>query len=364
MKQYIMNDQLVGKPKQTRENKLLKLEAIRGAAALYVVLHHTIRDASVLGYDLSFLFRFGQEAVILFFILSGFVIEYSFKRGSDKTFTTYFVKRLLRIYIPLVLVYLANYFILYVQQSGVDVPWGQVVLNILMLQDLAWIKPNVIVAPLFGNSPLWSLSYEWWFYTLYFPIVHYFPRNSSKLVFAMGLLSALTYVVYPNFINRELMYLVIWWSGVVIARLYADERGVQLVRLLPVLVVLAIISIVLGLYAHMTYAGKGVGISPVLEVRHFTFSILALLFALGWKKINWFMFETLLGVFTRLAPVSFGIYISHYFLVTRATYLDGVLPASPIFSSLAYFTVCVGFSYLIERVIYVRINSAYRRRIP
>lgn len=133
MKQYIMNDQLVGKPKQTRENKLLKLEAIRGAAALYVVLHHTIRDASVLGYDLSFLFRFGQEAVILFFILSGFVIEYSFKRGSDKTFTTYFVKRLLRIYIPLVLVYLANYFILYVQQSGVDVPWGQVVLNILML---------------------------------------------------------------------------------------------------------------------------------------------------------------------------------------------------------------------------------------
>jgi peptidoglycan/LPS O-acetylase OafA/YrhL len=47
---------------------------------------------------LSFLFRFGQEAVMLFFLLSGFVIYYSFSLGKDKSFQGYFQRRWLRIY--------------------------------------------------------------------------------------------------------------------------------------------------------------------------------------------------------------------------------------------------------------------------
>lgn len=78
--------------------KLEKLEALRGMAAIYVVLHHSIpHNLRLEELEIGFLFRFGQEAVILFFLLSGFVINYSFSRGNDKTFRTYFFKRFYRI---------------------------------------------------------------------------------------------------------------------------------------------------------------------------------------------------------------------------------------------------------------------------
>jgi peptidoglycan/LPS O-acetylase OafA/YrhL len=50
--------------------KLERLEALRGVAAVYVLLHHIIRAR--LGIEkglLGLLFGFGQEAVILFFLL-------------------------------------------------------------------------------------------------------------------------------------------------------------------------------------------------------------------------------------------------------------------------------------------------------
>jgi peptidoglycan/LPS O-acetylase OafA/YrhL len=91
-------------------NKLDKLEAVRGFAALYVVLHHMF-DSGIyfFGINFSFLFRFGQEAVILFFILSGFVISYSFEKSINKSFSLFFTKRFMRIYLPLIIVCITHY---------------------------------------------------------------------------------------------------------------------------------------------------------------------------------------------------------------------------------------------------------------
>jgi peptidoglycan/LPS O-acetylase OafA/YrhL len=55
-------------------NSLHQLDSLRGFAAAYVVVHHAhLAPQSAFG---NLLF-FGQEAVILFFLLSGFVIHYS-----------------------------------------------------------------------------------------------------------------------------------------------------------------------------------------------------------------------------------------------------------------------------------------------
>ena len=71
--------------------KLEKLDALRGMAALYVVIHHSVSKSIMLfGLNIANLFRFGEEAVILFFLLSGFVINFSFVKSRDKTFRTYF----------------------------------------------------------------------------------------------------------------------------------------------------------------------------------------------------------------------------------------------------------------------------------
>jgi peptidoglycan/LPS O-acetylase OafA/YrhL len=47
---------------------LLKLECLRGFLALYVIFHHAMqRHIHTHHFNLNYFFKFGQEAVILFF---------------------------------------------------------------------------------------------------------------------------------------------------------------------------------------------------------------------------------------------------------------------------------------------------------
>jgi peptidoglycan/LPS O-acetylase OafA/YrhL len=81
----------------THNGRLQKLECIRGLAAFYVVLHHLARIfLHHRWYRLPFVF--GPEAVMVFFVLSGFVIHYSTRVSpADLGIKNYSVKRLRRI---------------------------------------------------------------------------------------------------------------------------------------------------------------------------------------------------------------------------------------------------------------------------
>ena len=92
--------------------QIQKLEALRGFAAVYVLLHHV--SSSYLGYQkkiYGFPFRFGQEAVMVFFILSGFVIHYSLCNNTSENFKIYFFKRTKRIYPIYILALILSYII-------------------------------------------------------------------------------------------------------------------------------------------------------------------------------------------------------------------------------------------------------------
>lgn len=339
--------------------KLDKLEALRGIAAIYVILHHTLKNGLNLGgIDFSFIFKFGQEAVILFFILSGFVIEYSFSKSKDHSFKTYFLKRFLRIYLPLFCVFGLNYLIFFCGDKIIEFSLFNFIGNILMLQDVSSLKPNVIVNTFLGNLPLWSLSYEWWFYMLYFPIVKFFKNKSSNFVYLIGICSAITYLYYPNFLNRELFYFVIWWSGVVLARVYVNNNEIKFNDLKSLFSSLFIIIIILTVNVFLNYKGGTVGLSPILELRHFIFSFVIILVALGWYKLKWIGFNFTIGIFKKVAPISFGLYISHYFLISNASYLDSLIFDKNI-KLLIYILNCVLFSYLIERIFYPFISNIF-----
>jgi peptidoglycan/LPS O-acetylase OafA/YrhL len=76
--------------------KFLRLDAARGFVALYVVLGHSLYDK--LG-PFEPAIRFGQEAVMAFFIISGFVIKWTTSKIASVTdFRSYFFKRFARIY--------------------------------------------------------------------------------------------------------------------------------------------------------------------------------------------------------------------------------------------------------------------------
>lgn len=102
------------------------LDGIRGLAALYVLLHHArwlLWEGYTRGYKLhpdaynlldktimysSNIFIYGHEAVLLFLVLSGFVIHLKYAKALQNNqefkfdFLDYFLKRIHRIYPPLV----------------------------------------------------------------------------------------------------------------------------------------------------------------------------------------------------------------------------------------------------------------------
>ena len=69
--------------------KIILADAVRGFAASYVFACHLVISSFPETARWTVLFRFGQEGVMLFFLLSGFVIMYSMETGSDKSFGTY-----------------------------------------------------------------------------------------------------------------------------------------------------------------------------------------------------------------------------------------------------------------------------------
>lgn len=176
--------------------KIGLLESLRGFSAFYVVISHIFLfkyptcKLLLFGIDVfPILISYAQVAVMLFFILSGFVIQYSFMKNEDKSFKMYFFKRFTRIYIPLVCVFALSYFIQIFQGELQDFSIRILLANLLMLQDMPW-RPGLISTTIFGNYPLWSLSYEWWYYMLFFILTVKFRRFvNSKYIYVIVLLS-------------------------------------------------------------------------------------------------------------------------------------------------------------------------------
>jgi peptidoglycan/LPS O-acetylase OafA/YrhL len=150
------------------------LEALRGFAALHVLLNHVSNSYLHLQHSFWALpLRFGQEGVLIFFLLSGFVICYSHHRaaaGGDG-FRIYFFKRGRRIYPIFLLALLLAYGIACLgAQDWAPVNFRQLFGNIFMLQDHT-DRPGVFCLPFADNQPLWSLSFEWWFYMMFYLVL-------------------------------------------------------------------------------------------------------------------------------------------------------------------------------------------------
>lgn len=340
--------------------KLEKLEALRGFAAVYVVFSHLF-DQSLYFFNINFafLFKFGQEAVMIFFILSGFVIHYSFKTSRDKSFQTYFEKRFFRIYVPLIIVLLTSWILhYYFSEDTTNNIAKQFFGNLFMLQDLENVKPNVFFAPFLNNGPLWSLSYEWWFYMIYYLIQKYANGHEFKVVFIIVLSSTLSYLIFPFFINRVLIYLVIWWSGVEIATLYLNKISINTSKLKHLFGLLSLCAGILFINWLINYEIIQFSFYPFLEFRNITFTMIIILVAIGWKNSNWLFFNNTVGIFSFLAPISYVLYISHGFLVIKPDYLKTFNNKFAEF--FIGFAICMLYSYLVEKKFYPFVLKTYR----
>jgi peptidoglycan/LPS O-acetylase OafA/YrhL len=180
-----------------------------------------------------------------------------------------------------------------------------------MLQDVSSLKPGTIVGT-YGNSALWSLSYEWWFYMIFIPVSKF--KNKNFLATFIVVMSSLMYFLYPIQIFRWLMYFGIWWSGVILADLYLKEnlnlKNIITAIVIPILLVPSLLLIIKIFDKPL----NSIGVYPVLDVRHFISAIFFIILALIWKNINWIGYNFLKPL-EKLAPFSYGLYVLHLPLI-------------------------------------------------
>jgi peptidoglycan/LPS O-acetylase OafA/YrhL len=335
------------------KSKIEKLEMMRGFAAVYVCLAHFLFERVwKTPNGASYLFLFGQEAVMLFFLISGFVVYYSTERQGDSSFRGYFVRRARRIY-PIFLLALG---------LAMTVAWfspdrnmedyraGRILGNVFMLQDFQEAKPGVWVSTLAGNSPLWSLSYEWWFYLGFYPLWRFV--SGARRVHVAGGVSLVAfgcYLLCPNQASLFGMYFVVWWAGAEMARTYLSGRTPTWRTEWRSLIYVGVLTALACVVAGTAWAKEGplrLGLYPVLIARHLCAALVILVLGLLWARLKWMGFRTLFGHFSIVAPISYALYVFHVPLSVRGSYLDVVTPEWLRLG--LYVTVAVAVSWLAE----------------
>lgn len=331
--------------------RLMKLEAFRGVSALYVFLHHYVHYSPELDFLKKF-FVFGQFALMIFFVLSGFVIYYATVfRDPNISFWEFFLRRFRRIYPAFLLVLGLTYLIKCLTLgTWTDPLFGELLGNIFQLQDK---NPYKIVGPYWQNAPLWSLAYEWWFYMIFFAIYAAFKGNHERqriAALAVSVAGMVSFFLVPNQISLFASYFILWWAGLEVAREWTLTGKVTLkaqwgIWLLVFLMGGAWLANALIYY----YDGGKVILSnyPYVQARHFFSVNIILLFGFTWYKLRWFLFNELFSYFERVAPISYAIYIFHYPVVL---YIVTVRPTDNVWLDLLIMIpVVLGVSWLIEQ---------------
>ncbi len=267
---------------------------------------------------------------MLFFVISGFVVYYSTAKHGDHAFGPYFARRVRRIF-PIFLIALVLSCVtgrLLGRANAGAFSFLQLLGNVFMLQDFDGGKPGVWVSPFNGNLALWSLSYEWWFYMLFFPIYRFVPAKLQiHVVAALSLLGFITFSILHNQVSLFLMYFVLWWSGAELARAYLSRVPLTIMSQRRSILYLTLFSILAAApvwFARVHHQPLSFGIHPILEFRHFLACLLFLIIGLLWAHIRWVGFRSIFGAFAYVAPISYGLYVFHFPLAVNSSYLEAI----------------------------------------
>ena len=251
-------------------NRLPWLDLMRGSAALLVVLEH-LRAFLFPAYSslvcpgiflkaFYFLTGLGHQAVMAFFVLSGFLVGGSVFRSRDTgtwSWGGYLLRRLSRLWTVLLPALLLTAFwdqwgsfqhpegyagiFRAIYHSG-PVPGGVLSDTVpVFLGNMFFLQ--TIFVPCFGtNSPLWSLANEFWYY-LIFPLLlsAISPGRLMVRIPAVLIVSAILWILPWDFFQG----LVIWILGALTFRFATSASMSRMGGLLPLILSLLLAFVVL-----------------------------------------------------------------------------------------------------------------------
>ncbi|HJZ74883.1 MAG TPA: acyltransferase [Vicinamibacterales bacterium] len=186
--------------------RLWTIDALRGFAALAVVLCHAIAGQrpgdTLLGAFAYKALSFGRFGVWLFFVISGFCIHYRWalraRSGSTAPpeFVGFWRRRIRRLYPPY-LVALAVFVWLRFGTAWVSSDVLPLIgLHLLMLQNVSQSTVTGI------NEVFWTLATEEQLYLLYFVLVRLRAAAGWPMVLAAGVLARLSWFVFAGAMHR------------------------------------------------------------------------------------------------------------------------------------------------------------------
>lgn len=312
----------------------IHLDAIRGLAALLVFWSHiralffapyeSVAHRNVLVKVLYFFDGFGHSAVMVFFVLSGFLISSSVLRSLETrrwSWGWYAQNRLTRLYVVLVPALLLGAFwdLLGMHVFGLGgvygsnphytsiVPeaisqtasWGSWLGNLFFLQ-------TIFVPPYGSNAPLWSLSYEFWYYLL-FPIsVFILSRRQPGRV---RLTCCAVAVLIAALIGKGiLLYFPIWLMGTALC--FLPSAGHTVRRWLCPFGSLLLIATLMLQRSHRIHSAIG---SDYLLAGAFTFFLYGVL---GSRNMVPALYERLARFFSGISYTLYLVHIPFLFFVT------------------------------------------------
>ncbi|HLY71677.1 MAG TPA: acyltransferase [Puia sp.] len=294
-----------------QQPKQLYLEFIRGTVAILVFLAHTIELLPpITDNPTHFMIEYvGTDSVMIFFLLSGCVINISQTR-KPKTQQQFFVNRALRLFPQFIVGVLTALIVILILKMPTPSP-GRIIGNFFMISTIQ----GYIVTSFRTNLPLWTLTFEMTFYLIFLLCI---GKGTSKKVWLWFLIAMVTIPLYYSDIITDferhfvfiLSFSTIWIVGYFI---YAYRRY---------------------FYAS-TYASiLSFGMLPIISRLH--------LFNLPYDPLNYLLFALMAAPFFRLClqekPQGFKIGIGY---ILAAYVFFGILlflkhDASKFSSKIAY----------------------------
>jgi peptidoglycan/LPS O-acetylase OafA/YrhL len=216
------------------------LDALRGLAAISVMFYHWW-DACFASYDTvphqSPLLKaaynyggFGHAWVIVFFVLSGYLVGGSVLRARENknwSWRTYLLNRCTRIYVVLTPALLLGGALDWagMHQPGAEIIYsGKSGMGSLYYSAYSSLTAKVFWENVFfldihtigfgSNAPLWSLSHEFWYYLVFPFLVFALERGGRSQVRFASWIAVLAWVAFVG--GYKLALYPVWLAGVLI----------------------------------------------------------------------------------------------------------------------------------------------------
>jgi peptidoglycan/LPS O-acetylase OafA/YrhL len=272
-------------------SKYVYLDLARGLAAMLVLAGHlrafvfadlsTVGHVSVLWKVFYLLTSLGQQAVMVFFVLSGFLITKNISQLANSkrwSWAEYAAKRVSRLWIVLVPA-LALTFAW--DQLGIAVtgsrlysgdlnsvyhstPMSALSYSISTAIGNLFFLQTIVVPPFGSNGPLWSLANEFWYYAI-FPLVFFAFRGQATAVLRVAF--AVVAIGLCIWLPKPLVLLgVVWLMGYGVYLVLPFARRLSgianaSVLIFGLLVLLACVLLTKSGKLHDSYSDYSIGLS-------------------------------------------------------------------------------------------------------